>query len=128
MENMTEKKYEVGQRWSYRAPKGYENSYFTIGAIEEVPEVGDIICVTLVGVPAPGGEGKDGATPKQTIAFVPFARDAIDSSAVMHLGEGSSPPHFKALFADWKEQTDGEDFLPIPIPMFIDMIMTSAQD
>ncbi len=118
--------YEVGQSWSYKTLPGFENSRILIGAIEkEIPEIGEVICITLTNAPLPnpGSSSPD----KATIPFIPFARDAIDQSVIKLDGDEKLPDHFEDLRTDWKSETDGEDFLPVSVPVFLDMLVSGAR-
>ncbi len=119
------KNYEVGQSWSYETIPGFETSRILIGAIEEVPEVGQVICITLTNAPMPKPDGS--APDAATIPFIPFARDAIDQSVIKLDGDEKLPEHFDELRAGWMEETQGEDFLPISVPVFLDMLASGAR-
>ena len=119
------KNYEVGQSWSYETMPGFESSRILIGAIEEVPEVGEVICITLTNAPMPKPDGS--APDMATIPFIPFARDAIDQSVKMLDGNDPLPDHFDDLHADWMSETEGEEFLPVSVPVFLDMLASGSK-
>ncbi len=119
------KHYEVGQSWSYETTPGFESSRILIGAIEEIAEVGEVICITLTNAPMPR---PDGSTPDMaTIPFIPFARDAIDQSVKKLDGNDPLPENFEALHADWLKETEGDEFLPISVPVFLDMLASGSR-
>jgi hypothetical protein len=120
------KHYEVGQSWSYETLPGFEDSRIVIGAIENVPEFGEIICIRLTNapLPLPGGSAPD----KADIPFIPFARDAIDQSVKKMEGMVETDPGFADLHKGWLAETQGEDFMPIPVPMFLDMLASGSRD
>ncbi len=120
-----QKKFEVGQSWSYETMPGFEKSRILIGAIEDVPEVGEIICITLTNAPLPRS---DSSTPDMaTIPFIPFARQSIDQSVIELDGEEKLPEHFADLHAGWLAETQGEDFLPVSVPVFLDMLASGTR-
>ena len=119
-----QKNYEAGQSWSYETPPGYEDSRIVIGAIEEVEGVGEIICIRLTNAPLPS-PGSSGAQ-KGDIGFIPFTREAIDKSVKKMEGKVEVGDDFEAIKADWLADTKGEDYMPIPVPLFLDMLAAGA--
>lgn len=119
------KNYEVGQSWSYETLPGFETSRILIGAIEDIPEVGEIICISLTNAPMPRPDGS--APDMATIPFIPFAREAIDQSVKKLDGDEPLPDHFDELHADWLKETKGEEFMPIPVPLFLDMLASGSR-
>ncbi len=118
--------YEVGQSWSYKTLPGFENSRILIGAIEEeIPEIGEVICISLTHAPMPSTASS--VAEMATIPFIPFARDAIDQSVIKLDGDDTLPENFEDLRADWKSETDGEDFLPVSVPVFLDMLVSGTR-
>ncbi len=118
--------YEVGQSWSYKTLPGFENSRILIGSIEEeIPEIGEVICISLTNAPMPSTASS--APEMATIPFIPFARDAIDQSVISLDGDEKLPENFEDLRADWKSETDGEDFLPVSVPVFLDMLVSGTR-
>jgi hypothetical protein len=112
--------YAVGQSWSYAAKPGFEGSRIVIGAINDNADVDQVICVTLVDVPLIHDKGQP---PKpSTIDFVPFARAAIDASVVGSPSAGEVSPIFAELHEEWKEETSGDDYLTIPVTVFLDIL------
>jgi hypothetical protein len=120
-----QKNYEVGQSWSYETMPGFESSRILIGAIETIPEVGDVICITLTNAPMPKPDGS--APDTATIPFIPFARDAIDQSVIKLDGDEELPEHFADLLANWMEETEGDEFLPVSVPVFLDMLASGSR-
>ena len=120
------RKYEVGQSWSYKTLPGFESSRILIGSIEEeIPEIGEVICISLTNAPMPSTASS--APEMATIPFIPFARDAIDQSVISLDGDEKLPENFEDLRADWKSETDGEDFLPVSVPVFLDMLVSGTR-
>jgi hypothetical protein len=112
--------YAVGQSWAYAARPGFEQSRIVIGAIEANADVGQVICVTLLDVPLIHAKGE----PPQpsTIDFVPFARSAIDESVTGAPAAGQVSPIFAELHGEWKEETEADDYLTIPVPVFLEIL------
>lgn len=116
-------KYAVGQSWAYAALPGFEQSRIVIGAIVANENVGEVICVTLVDVPLIQNQGA--APEPATIDFVPFARSAIDDSVTGTPGQAAPSPIFAELHENWMEETEGDDYLTISVPIFLDILMAT---
>jgi hypothetical protein len=117
--------YAVGQCWTYNTLPGFEHSRIIIGAIDEIPDIGEIICITLTNAPLPKPDGS--APDMADIPFVPFARDAIDQSVLQQEDDAELPMEFSDLHDNWMEETEGEEFLPIPVPLFLDMLAAGSR-
>lgn len=120
-----QKNYEIGQSWSYETLPGFESSRILIGSIEDLPEVGEVICITLTNAPMPKPDGS--APDMATIPFIPFARTAIDQSVKALDGDEELPDNFDALHTSWMDETEGEEFLPVSVPMFLDMLASGSR-
>lgn len=116
--------FAVGQSWRYGASFGFESSRIVIGAIVPQEDVGEVVCVMLVDVPLPPHAG--GLPQPTTIDFVPFAREAIDASVTELAGDVSLPPLFAELLDSWQEETAGDDFLTISVPVFLDILAAAG--
>lgn len=121
-----ENKYAVGQCWSYDTRPGFESSRIVIGAIEENADVGEVICVTLIDVPLMLHKGEEAGP--ATIDFVPFSRQAIDSSVRSLLGNEPPSAEFAGHHENWKEETEGDDYLTIPVTVFLDILAAADSD
>jgi len=120
------KNYEVGQSWAYETMTGFENSRILIGSIEDNPEAEEeIICITLTNAPMPRPDSS--APDMATIPFIPFSRDAIDQSVKKLDGDEKLPDHFDDLHADWMKDTEGDEFLSISVPVFLDMLISGSR-
>jgi hypothetical protein len=104
---------------------GFESSRILIGSIEEIPEIGEVVCITLTNAPMPKPDGS--APDMATIPFIPFARESIDQSVKELNGNDPLPDNFSALHASWMEETEGEEFLPVSVPVFLDMLASGSR-
>ena len=92
---------KVGQRWSYWARPGEEQSTFTVCKIESAPQVGVIVHVGLDNLQIKAGKSSTGLLP-----HLPFAREAIEKSATKLVDDSAPLPNFQKGYAEWKQAFD----------------------
>jgi hypothetical protein len=97
----TDRKFKVGQRWSYWARPGEEQSTFTICKIESHPTAGVIVHVGLDNLHIQAGKASTGLLP-----HLAFSRDAIDKSAAKMIEEDAPLPNYKKGYDEWKAAAD----------------------
>jgi hypothetical protein len=98
---VSDSKFKVGQRWSYWARPGEEQSTFTIVKIESHPQVGVIVHVGLDNL-----QLKQGSKTTGLIPHLAFSREAIERSAAKLVDEEAPLPNFKQGYADWRKAVD----------------------
>jgi hypothetical protein len=94
-------KFHTGQRWSYWARPGEEQSTFTIEKVESHPTMGIIIHVGLDNLKL--------TLNKKTVGLLPhlaFARDAIEKSAAKKIDDDANLPPFQKDYDDWVKQVE----------------------
>ena len=97
----SKEEYKVGQKWSYHARPGEEDSYLVIVKIENEPKVGTIIHVALSGLKVKNRRGRNGLT--ETANHLPFSKEAIDKSVLKLLKENVDLPNFEEGYRLWRE-------------------------
>ena len=101
LKDTADTRFRVGQRWSYWARPGEEQSTFTIEKIESHPTLGVVIHVGLDNLKL--------TRDKKTVGIVihlPFSRDAIDKSAAKMVDDNAPIPPYKQEYDLWKKQVD----------------------
>ena len=85
---VSEGRYRVGERWSYRARPGEEGSLLTVLRVESSRKLGVIVHVGIDGLRmvSPGSPG--GVS--ESIGHMPFAEAAIDESVETRVAAGVS--------------------------------------
>jgi hypothetical protein len=101
LKDVTDTKYRVGQRWSYWARPGEEQSTFTIEKIESHPNLGTILHVGLDNLRLTRNKRTEGL-----VTHLAFSRDAIDKSATRKLEEDANIPPFRQEYEAWKKQVE----------------------
>ena len=90
-----------GQRWSYWARPGEEQSTLTIEKVELHPTLGNIIHVGLDNLKLQKDKKSVGI-----VVHLAFARDAIEKSATKMIDDGANIPQFKQDYDEWKKAVD----------------------
>ena len=88
----------AGQRWSYRAPAGFEASRMIIGALVSFTDSPPIVCCAVSGAPR---RLPDGTVDIVTIPFLPMSEQAFGDSIVAMDGVGNVEEVFAEAFAAW---------------------------
>jgi hypothetical protein len=104
--------FAAGQRWTYRAPPGSEDSRIVIGAVVAFAEGRTIVCCSVLAAPQ---RMPDGSIGRVTIPFLPMAADALAASVGSLDGEGAVPPEFAPQLAAWQADARGLSFFTVPI-------------
>jgi hypothetical protein len=66
--------FAAGQRWTYRAPAGFEASRIVIGAVVQFGAHESVVCVAVAGA---ARQQSDGTAQPANIAFLPFSSTAF---------------------------------------------------
>ncbi len=109
-----------GQIWTYNTMKGYEDSRIVIGSIDDVPNIGEVICISIIKAPIP--KNATGAVDGTTMPFLPFSKDAVIGSILKLDGSMELHKDFESYYYNWLRETKGEDFLTHSIGNFLELI------
>lgn len=96
--------YAAGQRWTYRAPEGFEASRIVIGAVVSFGEGERVVCAAVAGAPT---RGPDGIVQPATIPFLPFSEAAFAATVVGTDGHDVPPPEFQSALQSWMSDPRG---------------------
>ncbi|HEX7076735.1 MAG TPA: hypothetical protein VF226_22070 [Hyphomicrobiaceae bacterium] len=96
--------FRAGERWTYRAPAGFEHSRIIVGAVVTFTDREPVICCAVVGAPA---RRSDGSIETATIPFLPLSASALAASVVAPDGEADLPAGFAAAFETWRNDPRG---------------------
>ena len=100
----TDPKFNVGQKWSYKARPGEEGSYLIIVKIDNDAKVGRIVHIALRGLKIKNPRSPEGIS--DTVDHLPFAEAAIEKSALKLLKEKVDLPDYKEGYGMWREAFD----------------------
>jgi hypothetical protein len=103
-QEVTDSKFHVGQVWRYKTRPNEEQATLTILRIESLPKPGVIIHVRVDDIRLRNCTG--GPEPN-SIAHMPFARDAIERSVVKLAKEGGAVPEFQDGYDAWRRACGG---------------------
>ena len=97
----------VGQRWSYKARPGEDNSTLVIGRIEQHATLGEIAHISILGVHVKAPQRPDGVL--QTLGHIPISVESLRSSLLELVGSGSPDENFEQGYTIWRDIVeDGE--------------------
>jgi len=99
-------KYKVGQKWSYNARPGEENSYLIIVKIDDDPKLGRIIHIALRDLKMKNPRSPDGLS--QNVNHMPFLEEAIEKSGLKLLKDKVDLPDYEGGYRLWREAFDAE--------------------
>lgn len=100
---MTHPKYAPGQIWKYATRAGEGESRLTILRIDDEPNAGRIVHVSIKGIAIKSPASRDGVA--DFIAHLPFAETAVDRS-VTELERSAEPPELPEGYATWRSAFD----------------------
>lgn len=101
----------AGQRWTYRAPHGYEASRIVIGAVVSFGEGERVVCAAVAGAPT---RLEDGSEVAGTIPFLPFREAAFAQTVVSPDGEDAPPADFGVALEAWMADPRGLSTFTVP--------------
>jgi len=96
--------FAAGQRWTYRAPQGFESSRIVVGAVVSFAEHEPVVCCSVLGAPR---RLPDGSIDVVTIPFLPMTEAAFRATVVGEDGRAEPIGEFEAAFADWRNDPRG---------------------
>ena len=103
--------FAAGQRWTYRAPPGFEASRIVIGAVVSFGENERVVCAAVAGAPS---AGPDGALQPTTIPFLPFSEPAFAATVVSPDGQDTPPAEFQPSLEQWMADPRGLSTFTVP--------------
>ena len=103
--------FTTGERWTYRAPAGFEQSRIIIGAIVTFAGREPIVCCAVPGAPR---RRPDGSTEAVTIPFLPMSAAALAESVVARDGTAELPAEFAPAFENWQADPRGLSVFTVP--------------
>lgn len=112
--------FAAGQRWTYRAPAGFETSRIVIGAVVGFGEGDVVVCAAVAGAPR---RMPDGAIQAVIIPFLPFAQAAFAATVVAPDGVDIPPPAFTRELELWAADPRGLSTFTVPFDGFVDRLI-----
>ncbi|HKV33192.1 MAG TPA: hypothetical protein VJP89_02615 [Pyrinomonadaceae bacterium] len=104
MDERVDLKYKVGQKWSYQARAGEEDSYLIIVKIDKDTKLGNIIHIALSGLKIKNRRSPDGISDQ--INHMPFSEVALNKSGLKLLKEKIDLPDFEEGYQIWRKDFD----------------------
>jgi len=117
--------FAAGQRWTYRAPAGFETSRIVIGAVLSFEEGARIVCAAVAGAPVKAGDGADQSA---IIPFLPFAEDAFAQTVVARDGDDVPPPSFQAEMEAWLADPRGLTTFTVPFEGSLNLLIARQME
>lgn len=96
--------YKVGKEWNYKTRKGEENSTLKILKIEEYPEYGKIIHISISQLKMENPNSKEGFA--EQLSHIPISKQELDKSITTLKNEKSSLPNYLDGYNYWKREFD----------------------
>lgn len=103
--------FAAGQRWTYRAPAGFEASRIVIGAVVSFGADQRVVCAAVAGAPQRSGGGRLEAV---MIPFLPFADTAFAATVLDYDGQDAPPEAFAPAFDAWARDERGLSMFTVP--------------
>ncbi len=110
----------AGQRWTYRAPDGFEASRLVIGAIVRFDSGRTAICCSVTEAPRCN---PDGSIDRVSIPFLPFTEAAFRASIVALDGAAEPPAAFGEKLQDWQDDPRGFSTFTVPFEGYLDRLI-----
>lgn len=112
--------FAAGERWSYRPPRGFEDSRIVIGAVVSFTDHEPVICCAVQGAPR---RLPDGRIESVTIPFLPISATALAASVTARDGEGNLPAGFAEAFQSWQNDSRGLSVFTVPFEGRLDALI-----
>ena len=117
---MSEPTIKAGQRWTYRAPAGFETSRMVVGAIVTFADHPAIVCCAVTAAPR---KLPDGRVDTVTIPFLPIGEAAFRESIVSPDGEAGVEENFATAFEVWHGDGCGLSAFTVPFEGYLDRMI-----
>lgn len=103
-DNSVTTKYTVGQEWNYKTRKGEENSTLKILKIEEYPETGKVIHISVNRLRMKNPASPEGFA--QTLSHIPISEEALNKSITKVQNETKKMPDSTEMdgYSYWKKE------------------------
>ncbi len=98
--------YSVGQEWKYKTRSTEENLTLTILKIEEYPETGKVIHISINGLKIKNPNSPEGFA--ETLSHIPISEEALDKSVTSLKNETGKKPDSLEMdgYSYWKKEFD----------------------
>lgn len=117
--------FAAGQRWTYRAPRGYEGSRIVIGAVVSFGDGERVVCAAVAGAPT---RLPDGCEVAATIPFLLFKEAAFAETVASPDGEDEPPPDFKPAMEAWMADPRGLSTFTVPFEGSLNMLIARQME
>lgn len=117
---MTDHPIAAGQRWTYRAPEGFETSRIVVGAIVRFADSPAIVCCAVTGAPR---KLPDGSIDTVTIPFLPMSETAFRASVLACEDEAGVEESFASAFEHWHGDGRGLSAFTVPFEGYLDRMI-----
>ncbi|WP_454047429.1 hypothetical protein [Chryseobacterium sp. Marseille-Q8038] len=109
--------YNVGQEWNYKTRPTEKNSTLTILKIEEYPETGKVIHISISGLKIKDTSSTTGFADKFT--HIPISEEALDKSVTSLKNETGKKPDSLEMngYSYWKKEFDNGNAGIFTIPV-----------
>ncbi len=95
--------FRVGQVWGYQTRAGEEKSTLTIVKVETVPDLGEVVHISIQGLKIKNPDGKIG----DKIAHMPMTPGGLRKSNLKLLKEHAPLPDFQDGYRQWQNAQGG---------------------
>jgi hypothetical protein len=95
----------VGQVWGYRTRQVDQGSTLTIGKLETIPKVGEVVHVSISGVHVKNGHVAGGYSTE--LPHAPFSKEALTQSLTTRMSQAEPPPEFEQGYLEWQKAQGG---------------------
>lgn len=95
----------VGQEWRFRARAQDPDPRLVIAKLEKLPKAGNVVHVSIRGVRIRNPRAPSGYS--ETIAHMPFARAAVESSVTTLLQDSVALPDYEDGYHEWQKAQGG---------------------
>jgi hypothetical protein len=112
--------FAAGQRWTYRAPAGFEASRIVIGAVVSCSGDQKVVCAAVAGAPR---RLPDGQMEAVVIPFLPFTEAAFAATVTGRDGEDVPPPAFAPALEAWATDARGLSMFTVPFEGNLDVMI-----
>lgn len=112
--------FAAGQRWTYRAPPGFEASRIVIGAVVSFGAHDRVVCAAVAGAPR---RLPDGTMDTVNIAFLPFSQAAFEATILAPDGMDAPPSAFNSEMEHWASDPRGLSTFTVPFDGFLDKLI-----
>lgn len=117
--------FAAGQRWTYRAPEGYETSRMVIGAIAKFEGGRSIVCCAVSEAPR---RHADGSVEVVTIPFLPMTESAFRASVLAADGLSELPPDFAQKLEEWSNDPRGLTAFTVAFEGYLDLMIAHQME